>query len=456
MPEKTFSQENSGKIEKSGFLTLFQKIWEHFQQVNNINSRELFGGNSAPRTRFYPTEKEKSASVTLADDMLRHPDVAGYLSTNHWPPESFNGKKLYEFRRNAESERTDWIKVSASYLQVYCLYLNCSNWEEFRRKYVQRHTEYDGYHYSAREHKVVTFDFNVDFTAEPYQAFVQRYWLKDVNRRYFGEGKFMKDGLFFALTDDIHGYFYMVLHLPDRRNLQSAFMTGRVLTASSDGNPISSEVILVRKDAGWSDKKQDLRIRQYLFLKRPTQHIRNQEYGGDIENLNIRGVKPSRFEILTGCYRVWYYGGKRKFILQQRFVVTEEYGAWLERRTRHSNSLENLDCRLTLNDQPSPRVLAAIHRKGIENPIGYTILQNLRPGDEFKSGVHINVSYENRPLARYALILRYEPEDNGTRAFEPDAFQIDSADFQALLEQNPALQKMKEQLDYLEFGPYQS
>jgi hypothetical protein len=449
MSKKTISDEgsrNSVTLEKSEFLILHKAIFERFGKDNSLSYQELFSSENKPRTKFYPTgSSDEKVKITLAQHMGQDLWVKSAMEADHWPV--LNGKKLYEYLGKAEAG--DSISVNRQYLKIYCLYIGCKDLEAFRTKYVQKRTEYLAYHYSTKKKEVLVFDCSMGKRTDNVKRFdstIKGYWLRDPERTCVGEGHLMEDGLFFALTDGFHGYFYMVIHTPAKAiTLNNAFLTGRILTSSSGGNPIHSEVLLVKKDHSWRDD-EILFVRRYMRLRRATHHTERQEANGDLSGLLIRELKPSDFKIQTGCYRAWFYN-RRGNLLQQKFVITREYESYLQQKSAFSDEIITTECRLSLNDQPSKRVLVSLFRPKITNAIGYTILQNLRPGADFLVGAHINVGDENHPPSHHAVVVRYEPDES---YFQPEVFRPGSEEFTRLVTSHPVFPRMKEALDALE------
>jgi hypothetical protein len=449
MSKKNLADEgnrNSVSLSKGEFLVLHKAIFERFGKENGLSSQELFSSENKPRTKFYPTgATDEKVKVTAGQHMERDPQVSAAMEAENWP--SLNGKKLYEYFGKAET--SDAVLVNRQYLKVYLLYIGCKDLEAFRTKYIQKRTEYLAYHYSTKKKEVLVFDCSMGKRADDakrFDATIKGYWLRDPERTCVGEGHLMEDGLFFALTDGFHGYFYMVIHTPAKAiTLNNSFLTGRILTSSSGGNPIHSEVLLVKKDHKWRDDEV-LLVKRYMRLRRATHHTEKQESNGDLNGLVIREIKPSDFRIQTGCYRAWFYN-RRGDLLQQKFVITKEYEAYLKQKSPFSDEIVTTECRISLNDQPSKRLLVSLFRDKIANPVGYTILQNLRPGADFLVGAHINVGDEHHPPAHHAVVVRYEPDES---YFKPEVLRPGSEEFTRLVTSHPVFQRMKEALDALE------
>lgn len=346
---------------------------------------------------------------------------------------NFNGKYLYKKHRNIENGAERVVLNKTPYTNIFFAYLGYENAKAFihfcnkdvgkikesQKKLQQAYlsykgkkisdfaTQYIGYYYSYKYHKIKPFLLKIDYRMRPNNFDPDTYLASSQGLHHLGDANYeesipieeIRGDLYEGKAEEKGGYLYIKLVNANKAKVSSELFiigvlgstsvkasTKRIMLSSymgisNNGYLINGAAVLSKVDSSNLTENSDTKgpINRYLFLQRKAFRVKNQNLT-TVSNLKINNhYHPSTINHLVGQYRVWNFD-RQTNVYQSRFMITENYLSWLQslatsRQDSKKGEVQKQVCLLNIHSyELRNKLFVSSHPKEGTGIINYAIL----------------------------------------------------------------------------------
>jgi hypothetical protein len=380
------------ELEKPVFKILHQRITEKFERTCREQGLDIPTLNY----QYYGYGKFDEETPSIASFMKKYSPVEAFLEKiNEGRPAynkyDINGKYLYDRLRDCSRKKKREIQLTSFYREVYSLYLDCQNFEEFRRRFLPKSDTrlYSGYYFAELDHEVRQFKMKIEFEGGGgYRLSIWRLYDYEGEKVYTGDGMLLNQCLYAQLkAGGMQDRIIQVVASvgPDFSSDREVVCLS-LQTVGPDLYPISTQALLLNDHTGNGRLDEPhLELRRYTNLTRKNfrnsfSAIRNFRELRLPNQLHVNFLDP-----LVGTFRVWRLDEKGD-IVQTRMEIKEDYSTfWYSKYYRNlvpEKQLGYLNVSTIFDSQLS----LSFHPEGSTTPLSYAILKIPEAGNRLLRG----------------------------------------------------------------------
>ncbi len=458
-------------LSKAQFNKLHELIIAKYKQTENL-SDEDFKRQTIAKQYGYDIDIESdclSNTPNLRKCILRDSKVQEYLnqqklidqSTDSCKYKAFKGRYLRDRWNEVNKNNKPRVKFTAKpYDKIFFVFLGCEDIDAFKKihcsnlakseetattpplpkskndvRLTSNTIEYRGYYYHFRENKVRELEFKIDFSIAERKNVIAKEVIENIREdredEYTGTAKLVPEKEYICIDlDSNENYKFQLLgYFKDNFKNEYNIIPLTFNGVGDDGDFVSGEIILLKKNGKTPTEKSIKHIKRYLYLKSKQIRLPHKPTGNPQE-LVFRKDPDNMLRVYIGSYRVWNLNPKGK-VFQSFMRITEFLDVDMEVWVNNNKSKRK--GKLELHKLKMFVKYYTINSRRI---LGTAILTPTSPSDVLK-GVYATIGNDIEPPVAGKLALLRE-DDNS----EVEAKILSKEELNLLFEKNNKYKKL--------------